>query len=186
MPSYAIVLWGCIFSWCNWVTLVIINCVFIPDLFLYSLPGLDQELPIPDYYEIWPTLRPPWRSAETQRTHDGTITSLLRQNDVATSFWRNNDVIITACRDKPAEGRRSGMVARGGWNKTVPRTSVSWTVCLDSRVRSQACTIHVVARLGCGVDHNLSRCSKDSELLLTIYEISILNFNYHLDSCMTL
>ena len=25
------------------------------------------------------------------------ITSLLRQNDVATSFWRNNDVIITSC-----------------------------------------------------------------------------------------
>ena len=29
--------------------------------------------------------------------HDVTITSLLRQNDVATSFWRNNDVIITSC-----------------------------------------------------------------------------------------
>ena len=30
----------------------------------------------------------------TQRTHDVIITSLLHQNDVATSFWRNNDVII--------------------------------------------------------------------------------------------
>ena len=30
----------------------------------------------------------------SQRTHDAMITSLLRQNDVATSFWRNNDVII--------------------------------------------------------------------------------------------
>ena len=28
--------------------------------------------------------------------HDIIITSLLRQNDVATSFWRNNDVIITS------------------------------------------------------------------------------------------
>ena len=26
------------------------------------------------------------------------ITSLFRQNDVATSFWRNNDVIITSCQ----------------------------------------------------------------------------------------
>ena len=32
-----------------------------------------------------------------QWTHDVMITSLLRQNDVATSFWRNNDVIITSC-----------------------------------------------------------------------------------------
>ena len=32
---------------------------------------------------------------DTQRAHDVIITSLLRQNDVATSFWRNNDVIIT-------------------------------------------------------------------------------------------
>ena len=33
----------------------------------------------------------------SQRTHDVIITSLLRQNDVATSFWRNNDVVITSC-----------------------------------------------------------------------------------------
>ena len=32
-----------------------------------------------------------------QWTHDVTIMSLLRQNDVAASFWRNNDVIITVC-----------------------------------------------------------------------------------------
>ena len=32
-----------------------------------------------------------------QRTHDVIITSLKRQNDVATSFWRWNDVIITSC-----------------------------------------------------------------------------------------
>ena len=32
----------------------------------------------------------------SQRTHDVIIMSLLRQNDVATSFWRNNDVIITS------------------------------------------------------------------------------------------
>ena len=31
-----------------------------------------------------------------QRTHDVIITSLLRQNDAAMSFWRYNDVIITS------------------------------------------------------------------------------------------
>ena len=32
-----------------------------------------------------------------QWTHDVIMTSLLRQNGVATSFWRDNDVIITSC-----------------------------------------------------------------------------------------
>ena len=36
----------------------------------------------------------PVRSAN-QRTYDVMMTSLLRQNNVATPFWRNNDVIIT-------------------------------------------------------------------------------------------
>ena len=36
-------------------------------------------------------------TALTQWTHDVIITSSLRQNDVATSFWRNNDVIIILC-----------------------------------------------------------------------------------------
>ena len=34
---------------------------------------------------------------ETRWTHDVIITSLLRQNDVATSFWSDNDVIFTSC-----------------------------------------------------------------------------------------
>ena len=33
----------------------------------------------------------------TQRSHDVIITLLLRQNDVAASFWRNIDVVITPC-----------------------------------------------------------------------------------------
>ena len=32
----------------------------------------------------------------THRIHDAIIASLLRQNDVATSFWRNNDVIVAS------------------------------------------------------------------------------------------
>ena len=35
--------------------------------------------------------------ASPQRTHAAIITSLLRENDVATSFSHNNDVIIAAC-----------------------------------------------------------------------------------------
>ena len=44
-----------------------------------------------------------WRKTDftgftaSQRAHDAITTSLLRQNDVATSFWRHNDVIITSC-----------------------------------------------------------------------------------------
>ena len=33
----------------------------------------------------------------TQRTQDVMITLLLRENDVATSFWCNNDVFTTSC-----------------------------------------------------------------------------------------
>ena len=43
----------------------------------------------------------------TQRTHGVMTISLLRQNDVATSFWRNNDIIITSgvCWDEaPCNG----------------------------------------------------------------------------------
>ena len=44
-----------------------------------------------------------------QRTHDAIITPLLRQNDVATSFWRNNDVIVAS------RVRRSGTWQSGSW-----------------------------------------------------------------------
>ena len=32
-----------------------------------------------------------------QQAHDAITTSFLHQNDVATSFWRNNDVLIVSC-----------------------------------------------------------------------------------------
>ena len=35
--------------------------------------------------------------AYTQRTREAIITALIRQNDVAVSFWRKNDVIIAWC-----------------------------------------------------------------------------------------
>ena len=39
----------------------------------------------------------------SQQAHNATTTSLLRQNDVTTWFWRNNDVIITLCARWGAE-----------------------------------------------------------------------------------
>ena len=36
-------------------------------------------------------------SCWSRRAHDEITTLVLRQNDVATSFWRNNDVIIALC-----------------------------------------------------------------------------------------
>ena len=38
----------------------------------------------------------------SQWTHDAIITSLIRQNDVSMSFWRNNDVIIASCVHRDA------------------------------------------------------------------------------------
>ena len=49
--------------------------------------GLSES---PDYITL------PWHGL-AQRAHDVIITSLLRQNDVTTSFWRKNDVTITSC-----------------------------------------------------------------------------------------
>ena len=37
------------------------------------------------------------RAVKSKRTRGAIITTFLRQNNVATSFWRNNDVIITFC-----------------------------------------------------------------------------------------
>ena len=37
------------------------------------------------------------RQFVTKRAHDAIITPLLRQNDVATSFWRNDDLAIASC-----------------------------------------------------------------------------------------
>ena len=39
----------------------------------------------------------PIQHKQIPRAHDAITTSLLRQNDVATSFWRNNDVVIASC-----------------------------------------------------------------------------------------
>ena len=39
-----------------------------------------------------------------QRTHEVIITSLLRQNDVATSFWRSNDAVIIASHVRCVNG----------------------------------------------------------------------------------
>ena len=54
----------------------------------------------------------------TQRARDALITSLLRQNDVAASFWRNSDVAITSyvrwmvCLVRPITHRRDDVMSR--------------------------------------------------------------------------
>ena len=51
-----------------------------------------------DWTSCWTNSRIPGDTAsENQRTHDAIMMSLLHQNDVATSFWRNNDVVISSC-----------------------------------------------------------------------------------------
>ena len=37
------------------------------------------------------------KQKSSQRTQEAKMTSSLRHNEVVTSFWRNNDVIITPC-----------------------------------------------------------------------------------------
>ena len=59
----------------------------------------------------YPTSADTWRSI---------ITSLLRQNDVATSFWRNNDVIATLCvhwdRGATLEPRQYRLLVKEPWS----------------------------------------------------------------------
>ena len=47
-----------------------------------------------------------------QLAHDAITTSLLRQNDVATWCWRNNDVIIASCARGVVWDLRYEQVAR--------------------------------------------------------------------------
>ena len=55
--------------------------------------GRQQKLPGAEYATL-----PKFKShATSQRTHGVIITSLSRQSDIATSFWRYNDIIIVAC-----------------------------------------------------------------------------------------
>ena len=53
------------------------------------------------FFTLSMLFRPPveWdqQTNDAQRTNDVIITSLLSQNEVVTSFWRYNDVIITSC-----------------------------------------------------------------------------------------
>ena len=65
-----------------------------------------------------------------QRAHDVIIASLLRQNDVGTSFWRTNNVIITSrVRRVPNAGPRQQSADRitagePAWPGVSPRWSV--------------------------------------------------------------
>ena len=74
------------------------------------------------YIHTWELCRPVlgrnWNddaNISPQQTHGVTITSVLRQNDVAISFWRNNDFIITRCVRGPISVAPS-----------IPETSWNW------------------------------------------------------------
>ena len=70
----------------------------------------------------------------TQRTHGAMKTSLLRQNDVTTSFWRNNDVIITprvrwdGCM-KCVDNVNTDSTSNGSWCMGI-KGEMSGTVCV--------------------------------------------------------
>ena len=78
------------------------------------------SLSIKIYLQIVPSLSR--ARCISQRTHDELITSLLRQNDVATSFWRNHDVIITSC----ARGESYFISAN---KNDSQHTSFTWHTC---------------------------------------------------------
>ena len=71
-----------------WRHLVTIGSSFKGDWDMYNIRHF---VAISNHIYLW------FRNRRSQRTHDAIKTSLLRQNDVATSFWCNNDVIITSC-----------------------------------------------------------------------------------------
>ena len=66
----------------------------------------------------------------SQRTHDTMITLLLRQNDVATPFWRNNDVIITSHARWVVPGDTRHTLAKWMIKKAQSWDSPSWTISL--------------------------------------------------------
>ena len=54
----------------------------------------------PTFFENWKAIARIECYAQSvgpQRSHDASITSLLRENDITTSFERNTDVVIVSC-----------------------------------------------------------------------------------------
>ena len=56
----------------------------------------------------------------TQRTHDVKVTSSLRENEIATSFWRNSDVIFGSCVRWESASRALYL------RSYIFRTSIAW------------------------------------------------------------
>ena len=59
--------------------------------------GANQPCVIARLYRISHGFDAYYSTKASKQIRDAIIASLLRQNDVATSFWRDNDVIITSC-----------------------------------------------------------------------------------------
>ena len=95
----------------------------------------------------------------TQRPHDAIITPLLRQNDVATSFWRNNNVVIASCArwGMCVFQRATQWLWMKLWNWTCLRTQmhdlwlkpttlfVLWTLLDKCRLNCSWSTVHYIA-----------------------------------------
>ena len=90
-------------------TLILKKYTFVRPVLYFVAVGYGGFYPCPSRLHHWHwgngmivpvPLGSPWRlwvdKPPSQWIRDAIITSFLRQNDVATSFWRNKDVIISA------------------------------------------------------------------------------------------
>ena len=82
---------------------------------------------------------------QSQRTHGVTTTSLFRQNDVAASFRRNNDIIITPSVRWDATPRTCIVFANCACKNCVPKEDL----CVISRYLGQGQVI--ASHSTCGV-----------------------------------
>ena len=76
---------------CLYLTFLVVICISMADI------GSKKEEK--NTVVSWQHPSETWKmlSMSSQRTHDAKITSVWCQNDVATSFWRHDDVITALC-----------------------------------------------------------------------------------------
>ena len=74
---------------------------------------LEDRVPVDDIYgyPIFESVAMTWQldgngRIQAQRAHDTILASLLGQNDVAASFWRNNAVIFASCVRREENSRQ--------------------------------------------------------------------------------
>ena len=82
-----------------WSATVVCVYVYYVDIRVRCVAYNNNLIPSAIYVcqETRPSLIPLVGAKSSQRVHHATITPLLRQNDVATSVWRNNGVVVAWC-----------------------------------------------------------------------------------------